>query len=183
LDDLNQAVEQGRVTRWQLASSLLFDALVNLNWRGLFSVIRAAVLGDISERHLAEALQYYTTAIELLKESPDALMRSPERMNNIRRFLSPGVRRSLRTVERVTRADCRQRASLVTLTCALAAERFRLSHGCWPASLDVLVPAYLTEVPVDPFDLQPLRYRKLANGVVIDGLGQSDGPEADAVSI
>src|SRR5437879_10857107 len=101
LDDLNQAVEQGRGTRWQLASSLLFDALVNLNWRGLFSVIRAAVLGDISERHLAEALQYYTTAIELLKESPDALMRSPERMNNIRRSLSPGVRRSLRTVERV----------------------------------------------------------------------------------
>jgi hypothetical protein len=50
---------------------------------------------------------------------------------------------------------------------AVAAERYRLRHGAWPAGLAALVPEFLPEVPVDPFDGRPLRYRRLADGVVI----------------
>lgn len=47
-----------------------------------------------------------------------------------------------------------------TAVVALAAERARRDHaGQPPPTLDALVPAYLTRVPVDPFSGQPLRYR------------------------
>jgi hypothetical protein len=50
---------------------------------------------------------------------------------------------------------------------AAALERHRRRHGRWPDSLAALVPDLLPAVPSDPFDSQPLRYRRLADGVVV----------------
>jgi hypothetical protein len=50
---------------------------------------------------------------------------------------------------------------------AIAAERYRLAEGRWPETLEQLTPRYLTDVPRDPFDGQPIRYRRLDEGVVI----------------
>lgn len=61
---------------------------------------------------------------------------------------------------------------------ALGVERYRLAHGELPQKLDELVPLYLKTVPTDPFDGQPLRYRKLANGYVVYSVckdGHDDG--------
>lgn len=46
----------------------------------------------------------------------------------------------------------------------VAVERFRLRHGHLPTVLTELVPEFLASVPVDPFDGQPLRYRRLSAG-------------------
>ena len=55
---------------------------------------------------------------------------------------------------------------------ALAVERWRLAHdGRLPDSLAELVPSFVPAVPVDPFDDQPLRYRKLPKGYVIYSVG------------
>jgi hypothetical protein len=54
---------------------------------------------------------------------------------------------------------------------ALAVERYRLAHGQWPESLDSVVPEYLPAAPTDPFDGQPLRFRRLENGLVIYSVG------------
>jgi hypothetical protein len=54
---------------------------------------------------------------------------------------------------------------------SLAAERFRLAHGRWPATLPELVPAYLAAVPRDPFDNQELRYLRTTDGVIIYSIG------------
>ena len=35
---------------------------------------------------------------------------------------------------------------------AIAAERYRLKHGAIPETLDLLVPDYLDEIPVDYYD-------------------------------
>jgi len=46
------------------------------------------------------------------------------------------------------------------LRCAivgLAAERYRLAHSQWPDSLSSLVPEFLANVPLDPYDAKPLR--------------------------
>jgi hypothetical protein len=62
------------------------------------------------------------------------------------------------------------------LRCAVAAsavERYRLAHGDWPRDLGSLVPAFLKEIPNDPYDGQPLRSRRLADGVVL----YSPGPD------
>jgi hypothetical protein len=60
---------------------------------------------------------------------------------------------------------------------ALAAERYRREHGDWPRALADLVPGYLPAVPLDPFDGQPLRYRRTESGAVIYSVGE-DGRDA-----
>jgi hypothetical protein len=62
-------------------------------------------------------------------------------------------------------------ALLRTLRAAVAAERYRLAKGAWPASLGDLVPAYLDAVPLDPIDGAPLRYARHAEGVTVYSVG------------
>jgi ABC-type transport system involved in multi-copper enzyme maturation permease subunit len=62
-------------------------------------------------------------------------------------------------------------ARITCIIVALAAERYRRQHGTWPASLSDLVPALLPALPIDPLDGQPLRYRRLRDGVVIYSVG------------
>ena len=57
---------------------------------------------------------------------------------------------------------------------ALAVERFRLSRGKLPESLQDLVPDYLGSVPLDPFDGKPLRYRVTDHGYIVYSIG-ADG--------
>ncbi|HEY2951688.1 MAG TPA: hypothetical protein VGK40_03840 [Verrucomicrobiae bacterium] len=70
-------------------------------------------------------------------------------------------------------------ARLRTARAALGVERYRLAHqGRLPESLAALVPNYLKEVPVDPFDGKPIRYKRLAKGYVtysIDSDGADNG--------
>jgi hypothetical protein len=56
---------------------------------------------------------------------------------------------------------------------ALAVERWRFAHGGQvPGSFAELAPNFLPAVPADPFDGQPLRYKKLAGGYVIYSIGE-----------
>lgn len=48
--------------------------------------------------------------------------------------------------------------------CALAIKRHSLQQGRLPVSLDELVPAYMSSVPVDYMDGKPMRYRVLSDG-------------------
>lgn len=63
----------------------------------------------------------------------------------------------------VWRSRCRypdRRAARRLLLANTALRGYRAEHGAYPARLDDLVPGYLKHVPVDPFDLRPLRYRR-----------------------
>lgn len=65
---------------------------------------------------------------------------------------------------------------------ALAAERYRIDHGQWPADLGELVPGYLDAVPLDPFDDEPLRYLRNEEGIVVYSIGDDltdDGGELE----
>ena len=63
-------------------------------------------------------------------------------------------------------------AALANAQAAVALERWRLAHpGRLPDTLSELVPVYLTAVPLDPFDGQPVRYKKLPVGYVVYCLG------------
>jgi ABC-type transport system involved in multi-copper enzyme maturation permease subunit len=66
------------------------------------------------------------------------------------------------------------RAQLRCALAALAAERYCRRQGHWPESLALLAPEFLPSVPTDPFDGKPLRYRRLADGVIIYAIG-TDG--------
>src|SRR5262249_30704375 len=59
----------------------------------------------------------------------------------------------------------RGRAYLRCAIAALAVERYRqANNGRWPDSLAALGPKFLAKVPLDPYDGQPLRYRRLPDG-------------------
>jgi hypothetical protein len=69
---------------------------------------------------------------------------------------------------------------------ALAVERYRLTNQRWPDRLDGLVPGYLSRIPTDPFDGQPLRYKRLDDGVVIYSVGadrKDDGGRLERIKI
>jgi len=57
---------------------------------------------------------------------------------------------------------------------AVAVERYRLQHAnALPGVLTDLVPEFLTAIPADPFDGQPLRFKRLpAKGYVIYSVGK-----------
>jgi hypothetical protein len=55
---------------------------------------------------------------------------------------------------------------------AVALEQFRAAHNNrYPASLSELTPDYLVATLMDPFDGQPLRYRKQGTGYVLYSIG------------
>jgi len=73
---------------------------------------------------------------------------------------------------KVYEADCRCQADLRATYVALACERYRLKHERWPGSLEELVTAKLLDaIPLDPYDGQPLRYRRTKEGFVVYAIG------------
>lgn len=57
-------------------------------------------------------------------------------------------------------------------------KRYRLQNGALPDSLGQVVPRYMPAVPLDPYDGQPLRYRKEADKYVVYSIsenGRDDG--------
>ncbi|MGD0206197.1 MAG: hypothetical protein ABSC89_01095 [Verrucomicrobiota bacterium] len=47
---------------------------------------------------------------------------------------------------------------------AIALERYRLAHGEYPESLDALAPQFITKLPHDIINGQPLHYRRTSDG-------------------
>jgi len=57
-------------------------------------------------------------------------------------------------------------ARQITVT-AIALKRSQLKHGNYPPDLNSLVPEFVSAVPFDPVDGQPLRYRPKADGTFL----------------
>ncbi len=54
----------------------------------------------------------------------------------------------------------------------LASAAYRSDHGKYPATLDALVPKYITEIPIDPFSGEPLKMIAVKGGLILYGVGQ-----------
>lgn len=79
---------------------------------------------------------------------------------------------------RIVELDLRARVHLDLAQTALAIERHRLATGKTPDQLEELTPQYLDQVPIDPFDGQPIRYRRTDPGYVLYSItedGQDNG--------
>lgn len=78
----------------------------------------------------------------------------------------------LPAMEKFIARDVNHRAQARTALVALAIERFRLANnGKLPSELPSLIPAYLEKVPIDPFDGQPLRYKRTDKGYMVYSIG------------
>ncbi len=83
------------------------------------------------------------------------------------------VRVMLPSLIRAVILNVRLQAELRCAIAALAAERFRLKSGRLPTSLDELVPEFLGEVPVDPFDGKAMRFAIIDEGIVIYSVNEN----------
>ena len=64
---------------------------------------------------------------------------------------------------------------------AIALERYRLAHEEYPKSLDALVPQFITKLPHDIINGQPLHYRRTSDGqFVLYSVGWNE-PDDDGV--
>jgi len=77
--------------------------------------------------------------------------------------------------------DAKHVATVRTAAAALAVERFRLAHtNALPERLDQAAPYCCTNLPADPFDGQPLRYKTHGGSYVVYSIG-SDGKDDGGV--
>jgi hypothetical protein len=75
-------------------------------------------------------------------------------------------------VSKVYKITLRVRSGIDGIITVLAIERYRLAEKKLPETLEDLVPAYLPEVYVDPFDGKPLKYRQDDPGYRVWGVGE-----------
>ncbi|HML75274.1 MAG TPA: hypothetical protein PKB02_12360 [Anaerohalosphaeraceae bacterium] len=76
------------------------------------------------------------------------------------------------SLSRVYKTNLRVRSGIDSMITGLAIERYRLAEKKLPETLEDLVPAYLPEVYVDPFDGKPLKYRQDYPGYRVWGVGE-----------
>jgi len=71
--------------------------------------------------------------------------------------------------------DALRSAHIRNAVVALAMERFRVANaGNLPETLSALVPAYLKELPVDPYDGKPVRYKRREKGYIVYCVGPDE---------
>ena len=73
---------------------------------------------------------------------------------------------------------CRMQREIVDLGLAIA--QYRLDNGRLPETLDLLVPKYMAEIPLDRFSQQPLIYRIYDDGFELISVGQDGKLDDDA---
>src|SRR5262249_27345038 len=112
-------------------------------------------LCEVSDRPLHQQADVYRQAIDDAKSHADYIL----------------TVRPLPAAEKVFEAAQRCRAQLHCARVAIAVERFRQAKKRWPASLDEIPLNLLPAVSIDPYDGQPVRYRRTDTGVVVYTLG------------
>lgn len=146
--------------------------------QGHTGAMRIPGLGGLG---MADILDYMADCIAAAELPP------PQRATRFRQidkelddlsFLHAVVKTMAPALGRVAELDLRCQAQLDLARTALAIERYRLVIEGIPEQLEELVPRYLDAVPLDPFDGQPVRYRRTDAGYRLYSImedGQDNG--------
>jgi hypothetical protein len=120
---------------------------------------------DVMATNVAAAEAPFPERLTLAQQANNAAMSPPSKLMIFSRMLLPALGRAMQR-------DGDHAARIRTAATAIAVERFRRAHnGELPSDLNGLVPTYLTSVPGDPFDGQPLRFKRLTHGYVVYSIG------------
>jgi hypothetical protein len=183
VEDTIRALDEGRLTWDEVVKSKYFaDPFPWSTGRAELDRMLDDVTGSGFRRSYAIArLRHLTWLVEVLKESPDGLVEHAADWTALRRQL-PRPEKLLMDMMARNEVDffAINDAQLRCTVVALAAEQFRRRESRWPASLDELVPQFLAAVPHDPYDQQPLKLARLADGIVVYSVGRNrndDGGE------
>ena len=145
-----------------------FGPLRNIDEIGYLRVMQMYVAASRSTiLPLHEAIGKARDEVATIMASPSARWRfsmTRQLMPSLEESTQPSVRASLDCF-------CRAQASQAATRTGIAIERYRRVYGAAPATLDELVPEFLDQPPVDPFDRAPLRFKSDATGYKVYSIG------------
>lgn len=133
----------------------------------------------LSARHHAECLQYLLDGYHQSLQPWSVQLKSWKKVSeNIKKERGAGNYRlahlMIPAMEKVIVAQMQMIAGVRTAQVGLAAERFRLVEKRWPVSQQELVGRFLDAVQLDPFDDQPLRFKRTDDGLIIYSIGRNE---------
>jgi hypothetical protein len=168
LDHLLEAMQTGQVRPAMLNGV----GLTNSRAEGVAAGVALYSPGSLKSQRAA-LLHSFTQAVEAAQlpekqqqEKLDQIAADLRSQGILVRLLTPSF---ARVVETNRRGAARIRCAVA----AVVAERYRRAHGSWPVSLDQLVAdGLLKQVPADPYDGAPLRYRTHDDRVVLYSIAQ-----------
>ncbi|HEV3204527.1 MAG TPA: hypothetical protein VGY77_09095 [Gemmataceae bacterium] len=179
--ELMRTLKEGKITLAQIAGTPAPIGHLKIGTFNLGDFILSIVSGPVSGQHTA-MLQYMTQVVAIAKKPLEEQKPLFEKLEStipdqpiLVKLLAPAL-------VKVSEADRRSAAQLRCAIVMLAAERYRLANQRWPDSLDQLVPDCLLKIYLDPYDKNPLRLKRLEDGIVIYSVGpdgQDNGGNID----
>jgi hypothetical protein len=152
--------------------SLFFD---DRNEEAVDNEIELLHAADALDTYCAASFRQHTQMVELAKLPVEQQTKGFKEFNPMDKAFPFLLRDGRESLSRLANGFHNSQTALRCAIAAVAVERYRRSHGRWPREFSEVVPAQLREVPKDPFDGKPLRFRGLEGGVVI----YSIGPDAE----
>jgi hypothetical protein len=120
---------------------------------------------DVMATNIAAAEAPFPERLTLSQQANNSALSPPSKLMIFSRMMLPALSRAIQR-------DADHIARIRTAQTAIAVERFRRAHnGDLPTDLNQLVPAYLPSLPRDPFDGEPLRFKRRATGYVVYSIG------------
>ena len=105
--------------------------------------------------------------------SPAAPQSTLDSMRRLTDLIAPAV-------AGVFPAEARADLNVAKARLMLALYLYKVDNGAWPASLDALVPRYLPQLPVSPYDGKPLQCRFTADAYVIEAADELDAAKKNS---
>lgn len=176
LDSMLDNIQRGEISFAQLRRLMIGISAFPVNgipasnsWQAEANNVRFYV----NIRHeRAQYLHHMNQLIELAKLPSWKTIEAIEALDESLRKAPPIWTALVSSASKVCQADARVKALLRTAYTAVALERYRLAKGKWPEKLADLVPQYLSEVPLDPFDGDPLRLARQGSALIVYSISQ-----------
>ncbi len=168
---------------WMLTSSLIdWNVVMSSGNKWYDTIVAAGKISNYAE-HKQAVGQLSQQLNDLVGQyrRPTRMLASAATMNGRSQLMSDVMASlMLPAVSAAYQAEYRDTMFMRATVTSLWLNVYRKEHGSYPDSLDQLVPTYLPEVPVDLFDGQPLRYRRLNHGFIVYSIGPDENDDQGA---
>lgn len=176
----NSAVLKTKESMWRFAWSDPDELKMLRGQQVILNTIRAAQ----TNQAFADSLRQQETGLAALGVKPQS--DSDKGYFGIDENVSSMMSQSLVSIQRVPQRIFRTEVARNIVITAIALKRYQLRHGAYPSALAALKPEFATEVPRDPIDGKPLRYRLNSDGTYVlysvGDDGKDDGGDVSAAT-
>jgi len=174
----NPAVLKAKESMWRFAWSDPDELKMLRGQQMILNTLRLARTGQAFQTALRQQ-ETGLAALGVRVQSSD-----PERgLFGIDENVSSMMSQSLVSIQRVPQRIFRTEVARQIVIVAIALKRYQLQHGAYPRELAALKPKLLAEMPHDPMDGKPLRYRlNLGGTYVLYSVGEDGKDDGGDVS-